>query len=108
MDRVGDKGRRVVGHVPGKIIGEALLQFGEPALDGFQRRDRVGARCLVNRNRSGGGAVEPRFAVEICRTELKSRHIPEPKHRAIRIGTNHDVRELFDRGKPPLGLNVQL
>ena len=91
VDCVGDKGRRVVSHSPCQIVREALLQFVQPTLYCLKRGDRICARCLVNGNCRGRGAVEPSFTIEIRGAQFQPRHVAEPENRTVRVGPDHDI-----------------
>ena len=53
VNRVGDEGRRVVGDLPGDVVGKGLFQCGNLLLHRIQRRQRIGARRLVDRDGRG-------------------------------------------------------
>src|SRR5260221_7178616 len=104
----GHERGRIVGDLPGQIVRETRLQIFEPFADGLERGNRVGAGRLVDRDRGGRAAIEPRLAVEIGGAQLQPGDVAKPEYRAIRIGAHDYLRELFGGGKPALGLDVQL
>ena len=108
VDGVGDEHRRVVGHLPLEVLGEALLQLHDLVLDRLQRGDRVGAGALVHRNSRRRPAIESGLAIEVRGAEIGPGDVAEPQHRSVRIGADDDVLELGDRGQPALGLDVEL
>jgi hypothetical protein len=108
VDRVGDEGRRVVGDGPGEVVGKALLRFVQAVAHRFQGRDRVRSRRLVDRDRGGGAAVEPRLAVEVGGAQFQPRDVAEAKDRAVGIGADDDPGEFLGRSKPALRLDVEL
>ena len=108
VDGIGDEDRRVVGDLPGQILGKALLRAGNSVAHRLQGGDRIGARRLIDRDHGGRPAVEPRLAVEIGGAELEPRDVAQAQHRSVRIGADDDVLELGDRGQAALGLDVEL
>ena len=66
--------RRIVGNLPCQIVGEVFLQLLNAPTNRIQSVNGVGARRLINRDRGGGAPIEPGLAVEVCRTQVNSRH----------------------------------
>ncbi len=108
MDGVGDEHRRVVSDLPGQILGESLLRFGDTLLHRLQGVDRVGAGRLIDRDGRRRAAVEPRIAIEIGGAKLDARDVAQTQDRAIRIGADDDVLEFRDRAEAALGLDIEL
>ena len=95
MDRIGDENRRIVGDLPGQIVGKARLQLRELVLHRLERRDRVCSGRLVDRDRRCGRAVEAGLAIEVGGAEFQTRDVAEPQHRAVRVGADHDLLEFL-------------
>ena len=108
VDRGGDEGGRIVGHLPGEAFGEGLLEVADRLLDGLERGEGIGAGRLVDADQNGRAAVQAGVAVEIGGAELEPRHVREPQHRAVGIGAQHDLAEFLGRGQAALGLDVEL
>ena len=69
-DGVGDEARRIVGDLPGQILGKRFCSSAMPLAHRLERGDRVGAGRLVDRDGRGRPAIESRFAIEIGGAEL--------------------------------------
>ena len=78
------------------------IVFLTPSADG----QRVRSRRLKDRDDGAGLAVHPRYLLIVQRAEFDPRDILQPHHRAVRIGADHDLAELFRRLKPPCARTV--
>ena len=99
---------RIVRDRPGQILGKALLQFGKLCSQSIDGIDRIAAGRLVDRDRGGVVAVEPRVTVKIGGAQFELRDIAQSQYRAIRIGPDDDIFKLFDGVQAALGLNIEL
>ena len=70
--------------------------------------DGIGARRLVDADRGRRRAVEAAVAILRLGAHFDARDVLDPHHRAVRIGAQDDVGELFRVGEPALGLDVEL
>src|SRR6476620_8234042 len=100
--------RRVIGDLPGHVVRKVLRKLGDAGADVVQRLDRVCPRRLEDGHNGRGSAVESGVAIEICSTELETRHIAKAEHRSIRIRADDDVLEFGDGGETSLRLDVEL
>ena len=88
--------------------GKSCARIGHHLLDAAERRERVGAGRLIDRDQRRRRAVQPRRAVEIGGAQFQPRDVAEAQHRPVRVGADDDLLELGGRGQPPLGLDVEL
>ncbi len=101
-DRLGNELRGVVAdHLldPGR---EALRQTRELRAHATRHLERVGLGELEHAERGGGLAGEARESGIALRAELDARHVSEMQQRPARLGADHDLLELLDRGEAPL------
>ena len=108
VDRVLHEGGRIVGDLPGQIVGKTLLQFGKLVAHRFQRRDRVRAGRLIDGEDRRGPAIETCLPVETGGAQLQPGHVAEAQHGAVRVGADNDFFEVLDRIEASLGLDIQL
>ena len=60
-----DESGRIVGDLPGQVLGKSHLHFGYAVANRLERCDRVGAGRLIDRHDGGRATIEPRIAIEI-------------------------------------------
>src|SRR3984893_937882 len=108
VNGVGDERGRIIGNSPGKIVGKVVLELAQAGTHRFDRSDRIGARCLIDRHHGGGPAVESRFAVEIGGAQLQLRSVAEPQNGSVGVGAHYNIGEFLDGVEATLSQDVQL
>ena len=77
-------------------------------LDGGRGLHRVGVRREIERDADRRAAVDARLGVLVLRAHLDAGDVADAQHRAVGIGAQHDLAELFRRRQRALGLHVHL
>ncbi len=104
MDHLLDGGLDELGGVEREgiveTLGKALFQLRQALLHRFGNLQGIGPGLLVDRDQSGGLAVEISAEEIILQTDLGTAHILEPHdRRPFRIGAQDDVLELGRLGE---------
>ena len=108
LDRVIDKRGRVVIDDVFETGRKTLAQSRHIGAHQLCGRDGIGARREISADRDRRLAIEASLDVLAFRAEFDPCHILDPQQRAVGIGAQYDVAELFRCDEPPLRLDIEL
>ena len=101
-DRDADEARGVVRNGPLHARREVFFKLGHLDADRLGSRQRVAARRQLHAHADGRLAVQAdRRGIRLA-AQLDARDVLQPHGRAVGIGAQHDVAELFDAGQLPI------
>src|SRR5215469_14986605 len=108
MDRIHDKGRRVVIDQILETGREALAQAVQISDDLGGGLHGIGARREIDADRYRRLAIEAALNVLVLRTEIDPRNVLYSQERPVGIGAQYDVAELLGCRQAALRLHIHL